>query len=126
MLLAFDCLLRVGELVSLRPCDIVEAGDKCVSGGFDGMWSRLARTKTGTNKSVRVRSESVRVLVRRAIAGMPPTNRLYPFTVSTFSRSFKVAAARLGVSSDVVVHSLRHGGATHSLNLPATKCSKNK
>lgn len=113
VLLAFDCLLRVGELVSLRACDIVEAGDKRVGGGFDGMWLRLARTKTGTNKSVRVRSEAVRVLVRRAIAGMPPTNRLYPFTVSTFRRSFKVAAAQLGVSSDVVVHSLRHGGATH-------------
>jgi hypothetical protein len=113
VLLAFDCLLRVGELVALRACDVVESGDKRVGGGFDGMWLRLARTKTGDNKSVRVRSEAVRVLVRRAIAGMPGNNRLYPFTVSTFRRDFKVAAAQLGVSSDVVVHSLRHGGATH-------------
>ncbi len=113
VLLAFDCLLRVGELVALRACDVVEAGDRRVGGSFAGMWLRLARTKTGSNKSVQVRSEAVRLLLRRAVAGMPPTSRLYPFTVSTFRRAFKLAAAQLGVSPDVVVHSLRHGGATH-------------
>ena len=39
--------------------------------------------------------------------------RLFPYSTSTFRKHFKAACSDLGLSSDYVPHSLRHGGATH-------------
>ena len=111
--LAFDCLLRISELLALRARDIVMAGDPRVGMRFEGMWLRLAKTKTGPNKSVRVRSPVVRQLVLLLARGKRGADLLFPYAVGTFRRHFKRACADLRVSSDVVVHSLRHGGATH-------------
>ena len=111
--LAFDCLLRVNELLALRVCDVVQAGDRRVGDRFDGMWLRLAKTKTGSNKSVQVRNPAVRALVMQLLRYAHSSHKLFPYSASTFRSHFKRAAADIGVSKDVVVHSLRHGGATH-------------
>ena len=111
--LAFDCLLRVNELLALRVCDVVQAGDRRVGDRYDGMWLRLAKTKTGSNKSVQVRNPAVRALVMQLLRYARSSHKLFPYSASTFRSHFKRATADIGVSKDVVVHSLRHGGATH-------------
>jgi integrase len=114
VLVSFDCLLRISELLQLRAVDVVGAGDARVGAGFSGLWLRLQDMKTGTNKSVRVRTDAVRRLLRGLVAAAPSSSSLlFSYSATTFRRLFKGAAAALGVSPDVVVHSLRHGGATH-------------
>jgi integrase len=77
-----------------------------------GMWLRLRVTKTGNEKSVRVLSEQVRALLRELMTRTPAGGKLFPYSAATFRKYFKAACSDLGCSSDLVVHSLRHGGAT--------------
>jgi hypothetical protein len=113
--LAFDCYLRVGELVALRRCDVADTGDVRMGSAYHGMSLRLAQTKTGTNQWVTVRNRDVIAMMRCLIKGMPTssTRRLFPVSASTYRKHFKASCADLGLSPDYVPHSLRHGGATH-------------
>ena len=113
-LLAFDCYLRVGELVGLTRSDVADAGDRRRGSSHRTMELRLKHTKTGKNQSVSVRDPAVIALVRQVLATVSnrPSARLFPYSSSTFRRHFKAAAADLGLSEDFVPHSLRHGGAT--------------
>jgi integrase len=111
-LLAFVCLLRVSEMLHLRASDVLEEGDKRAGAGFRGMWLRLRRTKTGTNKSVEVLRPDVRHLLRALVRLTPAEDRLFPYSSTTYRRIYKLVAAQLRLSPDLVVHSLRHGGAT--------------
>ena len=114
-LLAFDCYLRVGELVGLRRCDVADTGDLRMGSAYQGMSLRLANTKTGSNQWVTVRNPDVIMMMRSLIGGMPPESRfkLFPVSTSTYRKHFKASCADLGLSPDYVPHSLRHGGATH-------------
>jgi integrase len=112
LLLAFDCFLRVSELCGLRRSDVADDQDKRVSGEHKGMLIRLASTKTGPNKWVRVLDPSVRQLVRDLVDETKSGDMLFPFSTGVFRRSFKAVAAELGLSALYVPHSLRHGGAT--------------
>jgi integrase len=112
-LLAFDCLLRINELLGLYREDVVEAGDKRVGTEYKGVWLRLRTTKTGNNKSVQVLNADVKCLLRQLVATTKKKQKLFPFSATTFRRYFKAACSELKVSSDVVPHSLRHGGATY-------------
>ena len=114
-LLAFDCYLRVGELVGLRRCDVADTGDSRMGSAYHGMSLRLVHTKTGNNQWVTVRNTDVITMVRCLIRGMPvsSTQRLFPVSASTYRKQFKASCADLGLSPDYVPHSLRHGGATH-------------
>ena len=47
-LLAFDCLLRINELLGLYREDVVEAGDKRVGTEYKGVWLRLAPSRPAT------------------------------------------------------------------------------
>lgn len=113
-LLAFDCFLRVGELVGLRKSDVADVGDVRVGVGLRGMCLRLRQTKTGPNQWVEIDNPHVRQLLRVVITHTSkPEDRLFPFTSSAFRSAFKSICAELGLSEDYVPHSLRHGGATH-------------
>ena len=114
VLLSFECYLRIGELAGLRRKDVADVGDPRLGSVYGGMALRLRRTKTGNNKWVAVRSVVVRQLVRMLLRRAPPGRRarLFP-SPAVFRRRFKDACAFLGLSSDFVPHSLRHGGATH-------------
>jgi integrase len=121
VVLAFDCLLRVGELVALRREDVVDTGDSRLGFEHRGMILRLRRTKTGNNKSVRVLTPSVIELVRGIVRDTAPRALLFPFSTAVFRRALKGTCAELGLSSRYVPHSLRHGGATryfHVLGWP--------
>ena len=49
-LLAFDCYLRVGEMTSLRACDVIMPNDPRMGSAFTSMALRLPKTKTGLNQ----------------------------------------------------------------------------
>lgn len=104
VLLAFDCLLRINELLALRREDLPEHAG--------GMVVVLKATKTGANQSVVVRRPHVRVLVSLLLADTAPGAKVFPFSAATFRSTFQRCVKRLGVSEHFVPHSLRHGGAT--------------
>jgi integrase len=113
-LLAFDCFLRVGELVNLRRSDVAFTGDLRLGAEYQGTALRLRSTKTGPNQWVHVHDPNVAallaVLVQSASGG--DQARLINVSADQYRRVFKQACASLGLSSSYVPHSLRHGGAT--------------
>lgn len=112
-LLAFDCFLRVGELVNLRRDDVAVESDARVGGDFTGVALRLRHTKTGKNQWVTVDDGQVKKLLL-ALVGESSSDeaRIFPFSAGQFRNLLKTACAALSLSSKYVPHSLRHGGAT--------------
>jgi integrase len=120
-LLAFDCFLRVGELCTLTKSDIADNGDQRMGGEYRGMALRLRQTKTGPNQWVQVEDEKVKTLVRMLLKlCLGADDKLFPFTTFAFRNVFKLVRDELGLCSQYVPHSLRHGGATrwHLLGKP--------
>ena len=113
-LLAFDCFLRVGELVGLKREDVADSSDARLGAEFKGMALRLRKTKTGPNQWVEVESKEVMALLRGVVASTKPGQLLFPVSTSAYRTIFKSACADLGLSKSYVPHSLRHGGATRS------------
>jgi integrase len=111
-LVAFDCFLRVGELVGLKREDVADSNDARLGSDFKGMALRLRKTKTGPNQWVEVENKDVMSLLRGVIASTKPGKSLFPASTSTYRRLFKSACSDLGLSNSYVPHSLRHGGAT--------------
>ncbi len=112
VLVAFDCLLRVGELCGLSCVDVVDATTGRLGSEARGVYLRLAKTKTGPNKFVVVEDPAVASLLLHLCKGLKPTAKVFPFTTGTFRAHFKAACADLGLDAGYVPHSLRHGGAT--------------
>ena len=113
-LLAFDCYLRIGELCSLRACDVADVDDPRTGSAHRRMALRLRRTKTGANQWVQVRNPEVQMLLRLVLGRVSSSRRrLFGAAPGTYRRWFKEACSSIGLSDDYVPHSLRHGGATH-------------
>ena len=112
VLLMFDCYLRIGEMADLRVRDIVDSSSARMGSTYRGMAVILRRAKTGRNQSVDVRRPVVRSLLQQFVRGMPADAKVFGTTAARFRRHFKAACASLGLSTDYVPHSLRHGGAT--------------
>lgn len=113
--LAFDCFLRVGELVNIRVADIATTADRRIGAEYRGVAIRLRTTKTGSNQWVQVHDKQVQQLLlslRRDNGGRGGDNNIFGFSASSFRSVFKQACACLRLSSRYVPHSLRHGGAT--------------
>jgi integrase len=102
-LVGFDCYMRPGELLAVKTCDVVFAGDARLESSFKGAMIRLPRTKTDIVLLLRVMVEDA--LEEKRVA-------LWPFTINQWRRAFYNARDTLGLSSKFVPHSLRHGGAT--------------
>lgn len=112
-LLAFHCLLRVGELLSLRKNDIADTGDLRFGSDYKGMCLRLRVTKTGKNQFVTITDPSVQHLLRLVInATLADDGLLFPVGAPTYRALFKRCCALFDLSDSYVPHSLRHGGAT--------------
>ena len=112
VLLAFDCFLRVSELVGLRREDVADYGDRRIAVEHKGMIIRIRTAKTGKEQWVRVLDTKVMELVRALVRSTRPGQLLFNFSSASFRRYFKGACADLGLSPLYVPHSLRHGGAT--------------
>jgi integrase len=113
-LLAFDCLLRVSELMALRLEDIADAGDARMGSEYRQTTVVIRQAKTGRNQSVTVWSDEVKVLLRPALDARVRSPRALLFSggAAGYRRVFKAVCAELGLSERYVPHSLRHGGAT--------------
>lgn len=112
-LLAFDCMLRVGELAALRKADVAVSGDPRVGAEYRGMSLRLRQTKTGPNQWVAVHDPAVQQLLLAVVhATSGDDELLFPFSTAEFRQVFKAVCASWHLSSRYVPHSLRHGGAT--------------
>ncbi len=114
-LVAFDCFLRVGELVNIRMSDIATTADRRIGIEYRGVAIRLRTTKTGKNQWVQVHDKQVQQLLlsmRNASGARGGDNKVFNFTAGSFRSIFKQSCACLHLSSRYVPHSLRHGGAT--------------
>ena len=113
IVLQFDCLLRISELVALRRQDVVFEGDPTQPAEFKGALLCLRHTKTGRDQSVTVQDPDVLRLLRQHCDSLPRDDSpLFPFRADHYRRIFKRVAASLGLSPRYVPHSCRHGGAT--------------
>src|SRR5687767_10687721 len=106
MLLQFDCLLRLSELVALRREDIVFEGDPRYPREFKGCLLCLRHTKTGRDQSVTVENPDVIRLLQRICAELPRADSpVFGFKADHYRRVFKRVAASLGLSPRYVPHS---------------------
>ena len=115
-LLAFDCLLRVGELTRLRYHDVVMPNDARLGSAHTGMVVRLARTKTGLNQSVSLANSEVQAVLRAYLLDRPflKNDLIFPFSPASFRLLIREVASVHGLGSIAYVpHSFRHGGATY-------------
>ena len=109
--LAFDCYLRISEMVALRVGDVVDSGDHRLGAVYRGVACRLRYTKTGPNQWVEVEDAAVQTLLLGLKRGSR-RDKIFGFTAGSYRSLFKRVCAGLGLSSGYVPHSLRHGGAT--------------
>jgi integrase len=126
ILLAFDCFLRVSELVNLRREDIVFAGDERI-GNLVGeskteksattVMVVIRKAKTGKSQWVELFDPVLIDLLRGLVKITKPGDFLFPMSTNLFRREFKTVCTGLGLSSLYVPHSLRHGGATRYKHL---------
>lgn len=116
LLLGFDCLLRLGELLNIRWRDVADSRSTAVvHSGFHGVAIALPRTKTGRNQWVVVEHPQLVNILRRLLASAPRASaddRVFPWSQHVFRRGFKRLCADLRLPVPYVPHSLRHGGAT--------------
>jgi integrase len=115
-LLAFDCLLRIGELTRLTFHDVVMPHDPRMGSAYTGMVVRLARAKTGLNQSVRLLNPQVQTALRTYLLAHPflAHDRVFPFSPASFRLLIRQVADGLGLHDiPYVPHSFRHGGATY-------------
>lgn len=125
LLVAFDCYLRVSELVSIRYCDVVMRDDPRMGRAHTGMAIALPQTKTGPNQWVSLKDPAVADLLTDHISRRPSnssdTDRVFPFAAARLRRLLRLVATAAGVGdAGYVPHSLRHGGATADFQRGAT------
>lgn len=128
VLLSFECYLRIGELCSIRICDIGKPSSSSCSSysssfthsyTHTGMVIGLKETKTGPNQSVIVRDPLVCSLILLLLSthtnqNEKSTDKLFSFDAMLFRRHFASACDALHLSSyHFTPHCLRHGGASH-------------
>jgi integrase len=114
-LLAWEGLLRAGEVLNLRKEDVLDpvGGDLRVGAGTFTMTLRIAKAKTGKNQSVEIVNDQVQKLVRSVVAALEPGEKLFPFSHRWWLGLFKTACEEYEIKTKYVLHSLRHGKATH-------------
>lgn len=110
-LVAFDALLRVGELVALRRNDIVLPDSKRLGVQVKEAALRLKVTKTRTDLWAAVPNKDVESLLTAVCQHLALNDRVFPFTAAQFRYKFKSHCSLLGLPN-FVPHSLRHGSAT--------------
>jgi len=126
-LLAWDCYLRVNELVKLKVRRVVAPGDP---GYFDhpesqttpisGGWRTdratqvcLRKTKTGMFHHVTIEDRRVEQVLAHHVRGKHPDSKVFNLDAKQYCMLFRQAKNALGMHNiPFTPHSLRHGGAT--------------
>ena len=115
VLLAFDCLLRVGELTRLVVSDIIRKNDPRVGSAHPTMAVRLRHTKTGKNQWVSLNNPIVASVLDNFLRtqSLQSEDQVFSFSPGQFNRLLHSVASALHVDHiPYVAHSFRHGGAT--------------
>jgi integrase len=122
ILVAFDGMLRISELLSITTVDVTKSrpsnyqstttSDCDHKSSRDVTYIHLAKTKTGDNQCARICHTGVQQLIGLLLSNKKNGHRLFPWSTQTITRSYKAAMAQLGIPDIFVFHSLRHGGAT--------------
>jgi hypothetical protein len=99
VVLAFDCLLRCGELTNLRREDVAFPKDRRMGHEYKITTLSIRVAKTGRNQSVTVASPEVVALLRQVVAQTPPRGLLFPGGSTKFQKVFKSACQELGLSA---------------------------
>src|SRR5437870_1483160 len=94
-LLAFDCLLRVGELMSLRREDVAFPDDSRMGAEYRVTTIAIRKAKTGKNQSVVVQNSDVVKLLRARVAATPRGGLLFRGSPATYRGLFKRVCAEL-------------------------------
>jgi integrase len=115
VIVSFDCMLRIGELVGLVLRDVALPHDSVTP--LPTVALRLTHTKTGPNKFVPVRSPGVSRLLSDWVVsrrvGAAPDRKVFPFSAALFRSRFVAVCGALGLAHlHFTPHSLRHGAAT--------------
>ncbi len=111
-LVAFDCLLRIGEFMKMCADDVAVPSDVRMGAEYRMTTVAIWKAKTGRNQSVEVLDADVKKLLLALVAKTKPKAKLFPGGTAAYRGVFKKVCAELGLSSKYVPHSLRHGGAT--------------
>ncbi len=139
-LVAFDGLLRVGELVRITAADVSFPSDSRRGGASRALFQsasssshpslrqsssafiRIAVAKTGTNQTAEIRNPDIISLLQQLVSTRHPTAHLFLFDRSSpvlaanhYRALLRTVCAALDIGSHAFTpHSLRHGGATHA------------
>lgn len=109
LLVAFDALLRPGEIFALRCRDVTFIKNTAVVHSRD--------TKTGKRKGaaemVLVESKVAVKWLRSALQNSPPNARLLSGSMATFRQLFQNLVIHFQLQGLFALYSLRRGGATH-------------
>ena len=112
LLLSFDCLLRINELLGIRLEDVAVPCDPRLGVLGSVVRIRLKHTKTGKHQWVEVRSNFITDWLISAVRASEAQASLFPYIASVARGLFKQALLAVGMPLTYVPHSLRHGGAT--------------
>ena len=88
-LLAFDCLLRVSELMSLRREDVAFPNDSRMGAEYRVTTIAIRQAKTGKNQSVVVQTPDVVQLLRARVAATKRGGLLFRGRPATYRALFK-------------------------------------
>lgn len=113
IVLAHHCMLRVSELCAIKKEDVLVTGDSRIDLDDDAprAFVRLAKTKSGRNRSVDVLEPGLVAVLAQLMDGTSAGDRLFPYVPDTFNAVLDVMCDKLGLRK-YTMHSLRHGGAT--------------
>ena len=110
LILAFDCLLRTGEVLDLQCCHVAWTDCKFSLAIFGKSGARY-----GVHEEVVSTDEFCFALLRKLLTQKSPMERVYGGTVKSFRQKFSHAIEMLGLnSSEWKPYGLRRGGATYS------------
>jgi integrase len=113
VLLAFECFLRISEVVNIRMEHFMFDGDSNLPEGFAySAVVRLEKTKTGDEQSCFV-SKKFDWISKLIVRLFKKNKCLFPFSAADLRREFSRGVAGLGLEGrGYVFHSNRHGRAT--------------
>lgn len=115
LVLTYDCLFRNQELCNLRFRDVFIEKNSTAPAGY-AVAFHLPDTKTG-KQAVIIRSPVVtrlflNYMLTQTVRMDDMTSAVFQLSSTEFLREFKHMCRKFRLPSDLVIHSLRHGGAT--------------
>lgn len=113
MLVAFDALLRPGEMYQLRAEDVTFYGNKAVLTLYDSKTGK----RTNTGEMVVINSRLANYWLRRACAEQNNQGPLLPSGAPAFRLLFSNLVAHFQLDGLYAVYGLRRGGATYDFLL---------